>query len=333
MTVLYPHKLELCEYGVRCRTCGAQWRRIPKSPCPQMPLYHGSLTKDLATRAQLQAMGLTKGAAKPSACAQDGGQQRWLYEIKKATAREPFDQYAELPSYHPNGWSTKPPAPAVAWAYHQAAAQWARSLVSAPLEWLILDVQTTGICSDAEVIEIAVVTPDGGTLLNTFIKPSRPIPPSAIRIHNITNEMVANAPEANSLLTPLEEILFGMLVVAYGADFDRAKTNNMFRQAGVTPPQRIEWQCAMVWHARFYAEWSEFHSDYLWQPLLGGVHRARENCLATLRLIQGMADESLPVHPSMIEPFAKEKENALTANSSDSPGSGLWEHQDRNLGW
>jgi DNA polymerase III epsilon subunit-like protein len=60
-------------------------------------------------------------------------------------------------------------------------------------DWVFLDTETMGLY-DAHIVEIAIVNPLGEPLLNTFIKPTIPIPSEAREIHGITDEMVADVP-------------------------------------------------------------------------------------------------------------------------------------------
>ena len=62
------------------------------------------------------------------------------------------------------------------------------------LNCAILDTETTGLYDDAEIVEISIIDENGGVLLDTLVKPLKPIPAEATAIHGITNEMVATAP-------------------------------------------------------------------------------------------------------------------------------------------
>nr|AAB81660.1 putative [Escherichia phage N15] len=61
-------------------------------------------------------------------------------------------------------------------------------------DYLLIDTETTGLGEYAEIIEIAIINMRGEVLLDTLVKPTKPIPPEVTEINHITNEMVASAP-------------------------------------------------------------------------------------------------------------------------------------------
>ncbi|MCI0454582.1 MAG: WYL domain-containing protein [Candidatus Dadabacteria bacterium] len=88
-----------------------------------------------------------------------------------------------------------------------------------------LDVETTGL--DAyfgdRVCEIAILkTKEGRVLdkLETLINPGRSIPPQAVSIHGITNDMVKNAPFFRDIARDVLNSLKGSVIVAHNASFD-----------------------------------------------------------------------------------------------------------------
>ncbi|HHJ4165905.1 TPA: exonuclease domain-containing protein, partial [Raoultella ornithinolytica] len=52
--------------------------------------------------------------------------------------------------------------------------------------FLFIDTETTGLGEDAEIVEICIIDSHGSIMLNTLIKPTKPIPDEAIAIHGIT---------------------------------------------------------------------------------------------------------------------------------------------------
>ena len=86
--------------------------------------------------------------------------------------------------------------------------------------YLIGDAETTGLGDDAEIVEICLINVYGGIMLNTLIKPIRPIPAEAIAIHGITNEMVEYAPTWNDVHFALVELYVKYGFVFYNSNYD-----------------------------------------------------------------------------------------------------------------
>lgn len=85
---------------------------------------------------------------------------------------------------------------------------------------VFLDTETTGLEKSAEIIEICIIDHDGQTLLDTLVKPRRPIPPVATLLHGITDEMVSSARSWLHIWPQVDDILRGRLVGIYNAEFD-----------------------------------------------------------------------------------------------------------------
>ena len=101
----------------------------------------------------------------------------------------------------------------------QQAIQTARKVLD--VKPVFLDTETTGLNRSDEIVEITIVDSDGQVLVDSFVRPSQPIPLEATRINNITNEMVQGAPSWPVLWTQqIRPILTGKMIVAYNSEFD-----------------------------------------------------------------------------------------------------------------
>jgi DNA polymerase-3 subunit epsilon len=169
---------------------------------------------------------------------------------------------------------------------------------------LVLDAETTGLDENAEIIELAVIDELGNTLLNTLVKPTKPIPAEAIEIHGITNEMVADAPSWETVRGQLAWIMVKnprSPLVIYNADYDsRLIVQTEVANGGdYFNPALLGAECAMLAYAEFYGDWNEYREQFRWQKLVNaadqqcvevkGAHRALSDCLMTLGVIQAMA--------------------------------------------
>lgn len=179
----------------------------------------------------------------------------------------------------------------------QLAKNWLKS------NCLILDTETTGLGDDAEIVEITLIDTTGKVLLNTLVKPRSVIPESAIAIHGITNEMVADAPSWIKVCSKFYHLISGRKVVIYNSDYDTRLLEQTNENNWIVGPCCVEqpvFECAMLAYAEFYGQKSS-RGGYKWQKLTaaaeqqgvkieGTPHRALSDCLTTLGVIKAMAN-------------------------------------------
>lgn len=91
-------------------------------------------------------------------------------------------------------------------------------------EFVALDLETTGfIPSENELIEIGAVRIRNGEIVETFqrlIKPSKPIRENITQLTGLTNDDVAQAPDASQVLPELHAFIGRAPIVAHNVDFD-----------------------------------------------------------------------------------------------------------------
>lgn len=169
-------------------------------------------------------------------------------------------------------------------------------------DFLVLDTETTGL-EDGEVVQIAIINNDGETLLDTLVKPNRPIPRDATAIHGITDEMCQSAPTWIDLAPKIKKILDGKLLVVYNAVYDRKimhRTQERWDLPKIEWKEISTWLCAMEAFAEFYGDWNDYRGNYRWQKLVTAVryfgilpnnaHSALGDCLMTLAVTKKMLE-------------------------------------------
>lgn len=168
------------------------------------------------------------------------------------------------------------------------ATEWARGVLADPAA-LILDTETTGLAG--RIVEISIIRAiDGIVLLNTLINPECPIPASATAIHGITDEMVESAPVFDTVYYQIKRLVEGAgRVVIYNAEFDKDRLWSDTHRCEL-PLLEFKSECAMLWYAAWYGDWSNYHKSFRWQRLSGG-HRALGDCEACLEQIKRMAKD------------------------------------------
>ena len=86
---------------------------------------------------------------------------------------------------------------------------------------LILDTETTGRGERAEIIEIALIDTTGKVRFQSLCKPEKPIPITAMRVHKITDRMVADAVKWVAIHGTVNKLLKKAdYVLAWNAEFD-----------------------------------------------------------------------------------------------------------------
>lgn len=169
--------------------------------------------------------------------------------------------------------------------------------------YAIVDTETTGLGSDAQIVEIAIIDCTGKVLVNTLIKPSISIPAQATAIHGITDEMVCDAPSWLEVIPSVVEAI-GDCWIAYNAEFDR----RIIDQASKGLVSDTTSLCAMRLYAEYNGVWDAYRRQYKWKKLVEAAtalnakpeasgddvpHRALYDCRLALGVIRAIAGVEL----------------------------------------
>lgn len=164
-----------------------------------------------------------------------------------------------------------------------------------------LDTETTGIGPNAEVIEVGVVDSQGELLYSSLVQPRGKIEPEALRVHNISPELLVNAPGWTEIWPGLRQVLTGKPVGAYNSDFDLRLIKQSLTRAW------LRWDlddssffCIMKLYARFLGEWDNKRGSYRLHSLdsarihsgltLVNSHRAADDARLARALLHYMAE-------------------------------------------
>jgi len=167
-------------------------------------------------------------------------------------------------------------------------------------EPIYLDTETTGVRSDAEIVEISIIDHDGSVLLDTLVRPRGPIPADAARIHGINDNMVADASTWDQLWPEIEALLVGRSIGIYNASFDLRLMEQSHRVANLPLlANPLNSFCIMKLYAKFHGEWDTYRQNYRWQSLdkaqrycnipLINSHRAKDDALLARAVLHHMA--------------------------------------------
>lgn len=171
--------------------------------------------------------------------------------------------------------------------------QWARAHMEAH-DFVICDVETTGLDETAEVVSIAVVNAWGKLAFSSLVKPKCSIDTlsPAFVVNGISNAMVVNAPCPYKIVDVLIHLTAGQTVIAYNSDFDRKMIEQSFDLS-------LSMECAMLRYSAYYGEPGPY-GDWRWQRLENAClqmgipprryHDAASDALATYDLVKALSE-------------------------------------------
>ncbi len=211
---------------------------------------------------------------------------------------------------------------------------------------IFYDTETTGLRAGKDrIIEIAAYDPTLNKTFESFVNPQIPIPPESSQIHNITDEMVRDAPYFDQVAKDFIEFCDGdVILVAHNNDsFDFPFMAAEFERVGVPMPK---WKslCSLKW-ARRYRPDLPTHKLQTLRELFGipsnQAHRALDDVKVLTEVFHHLIDD-LPIQevfdllnkPRQIQhmPFGKYQGKPLKELPADyiawMKGSGAFEKPD-----
>ena len=165
---------------------------------------------------------------------------------------------------------------------------------------LVLDTETTGVDSRAEVLQFSAIWRTGEEAMNIYIKPTHTTEwPRAMAVNHISPQGVSNC----SIMLEVKERIETFLnqakaIVGYNLLFDL----EMLRHNGIELPSdlNVEYIDLMRPFAEVYGEYSLVYGDYKWQKLItcakyygyqgDGWHDSIADTKATLHCFKAMLD-------------------------------------------
>ena len=136
---------------------------------------------------------------------------------------------------------------------------------------IYLDLETTGLNYDDEILQIAIIDDDANVLLNSYVKPIYHKEwKEAEYIHGITPEDVSDAPSIIDLMPKIKAIIKDKKLVIYNADYDTSYLRNAHDLA-------TEVVCCMLLFAEEYGDWNDYFRNYKWQKLSKASRYVKHN--------------------------------------------------------
>lgn len=253
-------------------------------------LWWGDVPKDLMTKTALKAEGLRPGG--PAVATVRYGRRGHyhvaeLYDRAQAVAR-PKATPAQLQALQKANearaaneqWRRQEEAEELAqeeaeeqaWLEEQAArGRAALQEIVGRGNWVTLDSETTEL-EQPELVEVAVVAPDGEILFESLVRPVGVVSEGARAVHGITDAELATVPGWPEVWAALRPHIEEKEVVAWNAGFDRDAMQRSGRLHGLALPE-LEWRCAMSAGAPIWGEWSEYWGNFRYVSLTDACWR------------------------------------------------------------
>lgn len=107
--------------------------------------------------------------------------------------------------------------------------RWAQAVQALP-NLAFLELDTTGLSTDAEIIRMTLLDAHGSVLFDHYIKPSRTLSAEIIRITGVISQDIEQAPTIADIWTHFREAITGRYILSYNLDFDTGKLRETTRR-------------------------------------------------------------------------------------------------------
>lgn len=162
------------------------------------------------------------------------------------------------------------------------------SILNYPL--IAFDTETSGAYPiEAEIVELGAAKWYKGQVVakfQTLLKPAKPMSADNIRIHGITNEMVADAPLMKDEILKFCEFIDGSILIAHHAPFDLGFLTMEIEKLGLQVPNCILLCSSLISRALLNTTNHKLQTLIKELNLEGGAaHRAYDDAYACLQVI------------------------------------------------
>ena len=161
------------------------------------------------------------------------------------------------------------------------------------MAYVIFDTETTGFHPELgdRIIEIAAVRVHNESVtqetFESFINPHRIVPSESISVHGISNDMLAQAPEASEVIPKFLEFVGSDTLVAHNAEFDMAFLENELKLLEMSHIKLPNCLCTVELSRQELPDLARHNLDTLTQHFgihIERRHRALDDVLATAEI-------------------------------------------------
>lgn len=163
-------------------------------------------------------------------------------------------------------------------------------------DYFIFDTEAVQ-CPD-ELIEIAIINYRGDVVYNTLIRPSHKINWRITALTGITNEMVEDKPNIQSIMNDLEKITRGKTLMSWGIDYDTILLNKSSQATGIQ--LSCDFCCAQRIHMGLIGEMNQIALSKA-AGCTSQNHRALDDCQLVLDVLQRDIQAINPQHKTILD--------------------------------
>ncbi len=155
------------------------------------------------------------------------------------------------------------------------------------------DTETTGVKSETDrIIELAAYDPVMGETFETLINPGMPIPKESTAIHNITDEMVKDAPTFEKVAQRFIDFTKGdCILIAHNNDsFDKLFLEREFQRTGIPMPE-YRFLDSLKWARKYRYDLPRHSLQYLREVYdipANTAHRALDDVIVLYKVFSNM---------------------------------------------
>ena len=162
--------------------------------------------------------------------------------------------------------------------------------------FVCFDCEATGLEADKDrIVEVAITKFRGKEILETaewLVNPECEIPESSIAIHNITQEMVKDAPKEREIIGEILRIAGSHIIVGHGIGFDIALIVNAAQRCGIHCTLQHNRTIDTLRMARIYGESKTNSLENLrlhFNVMAEGAHRAMSDVVVNIEVFRYLA--------------------------------------------
>ena len=173
-----------------------------------------------------------------------------------------------------------------------------------PKRYVICDIEATGLDSDRDLIEIALITWEEDRIIEvyeTLINPLRPVPEFISNLTSISNRDLKEAPKFYEVADAIRMRLEGAVFVSHNTEFDLGLLRKKFQEMG--QDLKVKNFCTLKVAQLEIPGLSNYNLDALcnfFHIKITDRHRAIGDAKATLQLFKELMQLRLKVYPKIL---------------------------------